>query len=83
MNFNHVLVGDEQTATTHEGTRLAGWLGGRVGARHVVWLGVGGGPGGVYIVALRSLVRCPLVRSAYHIARDRRHNVRFLCCLIS
>ena len=30
MNFNHVLVGDEQTATTHEGTRLAGWLGGWV-----------------------------------------------------
>ena len=43
MNFNHVLVGDEQTATTHGGTKLAGWLGGRVGARHVVWLGVGGG----------------------------------------
>ena len=36
MNFNHVLVGDEQTATTHGGTKLAGWLGGRVGARHVV-----------------------------------------------
>ena len=53
MNFNHVLVGDEQTATTHGGTKLAGWLGGRVGARHVVWLGVGGGPGGVHS-ALRS-----------------------------
>ena len=49
MNFNHVLVGDEQTATTHGGTKLAGWLGGRVCARHVVWLGVGGGPGGVHL----------------------------------
>ena len=82
MNFNHVLVGDEQTATTHEVSRLAGWLGGRGWCQVCGVVGVGGGPGGI-THSSASFARCPLVRSAYCISRDRRHNVRFLCCLIS
>ena len=27
MNFNHMVVGDQQAATTHEGTGVAGWKG--------------------------------------------------------